>query len=108
MMSCLLSPVFFYLFLAFGRNSCSLPPPTKNQREKFPPGFIPEQNLSFSLAKIQNDLISFCFWEGETYDENETYLLHRLSDTSSAVLLLAFKEEGEPQMHAMQCNWCSE
>jgi hypothetical protein len=61
MMSCLLSPVFFYLFLAFGRNSCSLPPPTKNQREKFPPGFIPEQNLSFSLAKIQNDLISFCF-----------------------------------------------
>lgn len=84
--------------------------PPKNQREKFPPGFVPEQNLSFSLAKNQNDLISFCFWEGEAYDlsENETYLLHRLSDTSSAVLVLAFKEEGEPQMPAKQFSWCSE
>jgi hypothetical protein len=35
--------------------------PPKNQREKFPPGFVPEQNLSFSLAKNQNDRISFCF-----------------------------------------------
>lgn len=106
MMSCLLSPVFFSLsfFFLWQKLRLVASPPPKESKGEISSWFCSWANLSFSLDKNQNDQISFCFWEGETYDlsENETYLLHRLSDTSSSTPARSHsKRKANPK-----CMWC--